>query len=205
MKYELLASLHGRMVAPRRTQMIANRIAALLPPNARVLDFGAGDGTIASLCMAQRRDCSIEGIDVLVRKDTRVPVTRFDGKTIPFHDGAFDAVIAVDVLHHTDDIAATLSEAARVARDALIVKDHFAENTVDHGILRAMDWVGNAPHGVVLPYNYLSRREWEQCFANAGLRVDEMTSDIGLYPFPFCLLFERGLHFIARLHHAAKA
>ena len=34
-----------------------------------------------------------------------------------------------------------------------------------------MDYVGNAHHGVVLPYNYWPRRRWHDAFRDLGLTV----------------------------------
>ena len=45
----LLAELHGALVFDRRTQVLSDRLAALLPQNARVLDVGCGNGLIDSL------------------------------------------------------------------------------------------------------------------------------------------------------------
>jgi SAM-dependent methyltransferase len=128
-----------------------------------------------------------------------IPVTLFDGKVIPMEDNSVDVVTFVDVLHHTDDPQILISEASRVARKAVIIKDHLSENALDHATLRAMDWVGNAPHGVVLPYNYAPRKDWDNWFTNAGLKTDEFVTDIPLYPAPLSWVFGRKLHFIARL------
>ena len=81
----------------------------------------------------------------------------------------------------------------------VIIKDHFAENWLDHETLALMDWVGNAPYGVALPYNYMSRSEWTKAFQAARLTVDVMQTKIPLYPFPLSLAFGRDLHFVARL------
>lgn len=62
-----------------------------------------------------------------------------------------------------------------------------------------MDWVGNAPHGVRLPYNYLSRDEWQRLWAKLGLRVTAIAENIPLYPPPLSWFFGRGLHFVAKL------
>ena len=60
---------------------------------------------------------------MLVRPETHVPVTPFDGEHLPFADGSFDAVILVDVLHHASDPLALMREALRVSRGLLVVKD----------------------------------------------------------------------------------
>jgi hypothetical protein len=62
-----------------------------------------------------------------------------------------------------------------------------------------MDWIGNAPHGVALTYDYWPARRWRAVFAEVGLRVADYRSRLGLYPIPANWLFERNLHFISRL------
>jgi hypothetical protein len=62
-----------------------------------------------------------------------------------------------------------------------------------------MDWVGNAPHGVSLPYNYLSRAQWDEAFRQSSLVSRSTQTDLPLYPPPLSWLFGRGLHFISLL------
>ena len=107
-----------------------------------------------------------------------------------------DVIMFVDVLHHTSDPKILLAEAARVGRSVLI-KDHLREGFLANETLRLMDWVGNAHHHVVLPYNYLSRAEWNAAFGDIGLQVRRFDTKLHLYPAPFSWIFERGLHFIA--------
>ncbi len=120
----LLAGLHGSLVFNRRARVLSERLAQMLPPNATVLDVGCGDGSIDRLIGERRPDVTISGVDLIVRPRTHIPVTAFDGKRIPFEDGAFDIVMFVDVLHHTDDLETLLREARRVARRAVVLKDH---------------------------------------------------------------------------------
>jgi SAM-dependent methyltransferase len=141
----------------------------------------------------------VTGIDVFVRPVTQVPVTAFDGETVPYPDGSFDVVTMVDVLHHTDDPLVLLKEAARVARVGVVLKDHLAENGVDRGLLRFMDWVGNKGAGVVLPYNYWSEAQWQGAHHDCGLRVAEERVEIPLYPRPASWVFGRKLHLLRRL------
>ena len=121
-----------------------------------------------------------------------------DVRTLPFDDGHFDAAMIVDVLHHTDDPEAVLREAARVAR-VVVVKDHLREGFAANTTLRFMDWIGNAAHGVRLPYNYLSLAEWRRIWSSIGLATDHFATKIALYPAPFSWLFGRKLHFVASL------
>ena len=195
----VLDKVHGKYVFGRRVQILARELAEQLPQNARVLDVGCGDGTIAYLLLQARPDISIEGIDVLVRPETKVPVKEFDGKKIPHPDKSFDVVMFVDVLHHTEDPAILLAEAARVARKAVVLKDHCKDGALANTTLRFMDWVGNARHGVVLPYLYWPEAEWRRVFAKLSLEPTAWRPKLGLYPFPFSALFDRKLHFIASL------
>lgn len=195
----VVGRVHGRAVLTRRVRVLGERIASLLPAGARVLDVGAGDGSVAATVLSHRPDVELVGIDVLVRPSTQIPVTPFDGKTIPYGDASFDAVTLVDVLHHADDPAALLAEAVRVAPGATVVKDHLADGFLARPTLRAMDWVGNASHGVSLPYNYWSRQQWDQAFTDQHLRVTAEITHLGLYPPPASWLFERRLHVLWRL------
>ena len=98
----------------------------LIGPEDNVLDFGCGPGTFS--IRAARYCNTVTGVDIteeFVRvandsfaalelsnaKAVRVPPDR-----LPFEDGSFDALIMVDVIHHLDDIATSMTEAIRVIR-----------------------------------------------------------------------------------------
>ncbi len=193
-----LSQAHTRLVHPRRVRVLAQLIASWLPHNSRVLDVGCGDGAAAVALAQLRRDLQISGLDVLVRPEAQIPVAAFDGKVIPHGDASFDVVLLVDVLHHTDQPEALLREARRVAR-VVVVKDHTLTGWFAGPTLRMMDWVGNAAHGVALPYNYWTELQWRDTFASLGLRIEEWRSDLGLYPCWADWCFGRQLHFLARL------
>ncbi len=194
----MLGAVHGKLVFGRRIRRLAGEIAQRLPHGANVLDVGCGSGDLAALILTLRPDVAIRGIDVLVRPDTAIPVEQYDGHHIPHPDGAFDAAIVVDVLHHTDDPEAVLAEIARVAK-VVIVKDHLRDGIAAGTTLRFMDWVGNAAHGVRLPYNYLSRREWQGIWSRLTLTPANFGTRLSLYPRPFSWVFDRGLHFVTVL------
>ncbi len=194
-----LDTMHDRFVLDRRVEVIVGHLAGLVPRDSDVLDVGSGDGAVALALTQRRSDVRARGIDVMVRGQTHIPVTSFDGARIPAADRSVGTVMLVDVLHHTDDPAALIAEAARVARDAVVIKDHLADGFLAVPTLRFMDRVGNVRHGVRLPYRYLTRRQWDDAFARADLRVDEWRATLGLYPAPASWLFDRGLHFATRL------
>ncbi len=190
--------VHEQVVFDRRVRVLAECMAPLIPPGARVLDVGCGDGAIDALIGGKRPDVRIEGIDVLVRSQTKIVVTAFDGRTIPFPDKSFDAVMFIDVLHHTDDPLVLLREAMRVA-GTIVLKDHCRDGLLAGPTLRFMDYVGNAHHGVALPYNYWQRRQWDDAFRTLGLKARSWSDRLGLYVWPASLLFDRNLHFVCSL------
>ena len=195
----LFEVIHDRYVAQRRTRALVRHLSEVLPPEATVLDVGSGDGTVANLVMRSRPDLKLQGIDVLVRPNASIPVSAFDGRSIPFPDNSFDVVMLVDVLHHTEDPAVLLREAVRVARKGVAIKDHTLDTPGSGLRLRFMDWVGNARFGVNLPYNYWSTRRWSEAFESLGLRTAQNRTELGLYPGPADWVFGRGLHFLALL------
>jgi SAM-dependent methyltransferase len=196
---KLIGRAHQRAVQGRRIELLAEHLASVVPARGTLLDVGCGDGGIARTLLGQRPDLEVTGIDVLVRPHTLIPVSSFDGTTIPYPDDSFDDVLFVDVLHHTEDPAVLLAEAARVARRGIVVKDHLASGVVSAWTLRLMDWVGNAHHGVALPYNYWREPQWRQCFEGLGLRVEVWRTNLALYPVPARWVFDRKLHVLCRV------
>lgn len=194
---KLLNTVHDAAIFRRRVAVLSKHLADIIPNGGSVLDLGCGDGSIAVCVMRLRPDLSCEGVDVLVRPVTHIPVTRYDGTALPFADKSFDHVTIVDVLHHTNDPALVLKEAARVARQSVVIKDHLREGMLAGVTLRAMDWVGNRGHGVQLPYNYLTRSQWDTALASAGLVTVKSVEKLGLYPAPLSWFFDRKLHFVA--------
>jgi 2-polyprenyl-3-methyl-5-hydroxy-6-metoxy-1,4-benzoquinol methylase len=95
-------------------------------PRGRLLDVGAGTGIyfdalapyaleIEALDLSEDmvatadRYCRANGL-------TRIHPRVGSADSLPFADGAFDAVISLDTLHHVPDLERTLAEAARVLK-----------------------------------------------------------------------------------------
>jgi len=195
----LLDCIHGRIVYPRRLGVLSSLVSALLPLGTSVLDLGCGDGRLAASMLRLRPDLRVTGVAVLLRPKIDIPVQEFDGQHLPFPDRSFDVVMIVDVLHHTADPLVILAEAGRVARSHLIVKDHNCNGILARLTLRLMDYVGNAWHGVALPYNFWTREQWRQAFQLLGFNPASSREVLHLYPWPASWLFDRSLHFLARL------
>jgi SAM-dependent methyltransferase len=196
----MVGNLHDAFVLGRRARVLSWHLAEMIPRDAKVLDIGSGDGLIDKLILEQRPDVSIQGVDVLLRPKAHIPTILFDGEVIPYSERSFDVVVFIDVLHHTVDPTVMLKEAKRVTRRCIIIKDHNLAGFVAGPILRFMDWIGNARHGVALTYNYLPERHWNEMFSRLGLRVEERRTRLGLYPPVARWIFERSLHFLVRLN-----
>ena len=198
-----VGSVHHRAIYGRRVQVLAHHLARMVPERASVLDVGCGDGAVARALMDERPDLGIEGLDVLVRPKTVIPVRQYDGSAIPLPDASIDVVMFVDVLHHTADPASLLREAVRVSRKCVVIKDHCADGLLAVPTLKAMDWVGSRHHGVALPYNYWSMSTWMTSFADLHVRSVEIQQGLGLCAWPLDLLFGRSLHLMVRLEPVA--
>lgn len=202
----LLNTVHGALIFRRRVEALADSLAIAIPSDAiRVLDLGCGDGQVAKAIIRRRPELVIEGVDVLVRPLTHIPVTVYDGGRLPFTDRQFDCVTIVDVLHHTDAPGLVLAEAARVASGSVVIKDHVREGILAGLTLQLMDWAGNRGHDVRLNYNYFDANQWTELFATAALQETYRQAKLGLYGPPVSWAFERRLHFVNRLDHINRA
>ncbi len=83
----------------------------------RILDLGCGKGRFA--VHLARGGAEVVGIDLsaaMLGHAKGIDRAKASAKRLPFADGAFDAVIAVEVLEHVGDVRPVLEEARRVLR-----------------------------------------------------------------------------------------
>jgi SAM-dependent methyltransferase len=189
-------SAHERFVHSRRARVLAAHFAELIGQGHLVLDVGCGDGLIDRLVLDRRADLDICGVDPLVRPNACIRVLPFDGQRLPFPDRSWDTVLFCDVLHHTERPVDLLREAVRVARRSVVIKDHCVQGMLARTTLRAMDVVGNLPHGVPLTYNYLRPEQWQDAWRATGLVPREVRRKLGLYAGWGDLVVGRSLHFL---------
>ncbi len=130
---------------------------------------------------------------------TNSAVSLFDGQRLPYGNASFDVVMFVDVLHHAENPFGLLKEALRVSRNAVLIKDHTQDGFFAGPTLRFMDRVGNLRHHVSLRYDYWPRQRWVSVFESLGVKLAEWKQHLSLYPWPANWVFERSLHFVARL------
>ncbi len=85
----------------------------------RILDVGCGTGTMLTYLASYGK---AEGVDIdeeavgYCRERGLFDVSLGEAAKLPFHDGAFELVTALDVIEHLDDDGAALREIGRVLR-----------------------------------------------------------------------------------------
>jgi SAM-dependent methyltransferase len=161
------------------TKVKADYLLALLEetfPQAsalKVLDVGCGHGAIHPFLRAARRPLSLTGIDVAAsvidearKTNEGVDYQVYDGNSLPYADGAFDACFTICVMHHVPPAnwSAFVSEMRRVVRPGGIVAvfEHNPLNPVTRRIVNTCPIDENA----VL----LKSGELKGLLAAAGLR-----------------------------------
>ncbi len=155
----------------REARRTLDRFQDDLPRGGRVLDLGCGRGYISRV-LEEDFDCEVHCCDVV---DTAVhPADHyciFDGRTIPFRSGSFDAVLVAFVLHHAQQPVDLLKEARRVSTGPVLVVEDTPKlwpdqmwgrfHTRNFSKRTGIDWSGQ-----VLP-----EFEWRRVFHRAGLSV----------------------------------
>jgi ubiquinone/menaquinone biosynthesis C-methylase UbiE len=105
-------------VVAAREAALARRV--LVRAGERLLEIGCGEG--ANLHHLREAGALRFGVDysgaktAFARRATDAHTVTADATRLPFGDGAFDAVLIRDVLHHVSDIDGVLKEARRVLR-----------------------------------------------------------------------------------------
>lgn len=144
-----------RAEARHRNPWIAEQISLHVGHGVRVLDLGCGAGLLSNYLA--RRGHAVTGIDttaenLAVARDHdptgRVDYRCGDALALPFPDGSFDVVCAMDLIEHVEDPDRLVAEASRVlAPGGLFFFHTFDRNWLSNLIvIKGVRWfVANTP------------------------------------------------------------
>jgi len=101
-------------------------LGRIVEPGMRVLDVGCSDGRgsdVLSRASAYGEDIYRPALHAARISNDRAPVTQADVRDLPFATGAFDVVVALDVVEHFEkpDALRVLDEMERVSRSLVVV------------------------------------------------------------------------------------
>ena len=155
----------------------------LTVPVPKVLDVGCGGGFLSNY-LAQK-NCAVTGVDLSAASlhvaghydaTGRVDYQQADALALPFPNGTFDAVTAMDFLEHIDRPEAVIAEIGRVLKPGGVFIFHtFNRNWLANlVVIKFVEWfVPNTPKDMHVYHLFLRPSEVEQFCKNAGLQVKE--------------------------------
>lgn len=195
---------HYDTVSIPRVTAIALAMAKVAPHGDSILDVGCGDGMLLKEVARRIGAREVHGIDIKIQPNLDFDAQKYDGLTFPFESARFDVVTISDVLHHATDATAVLREAIRVVKPngAVVIKDHFRFSAWSHGVLLAMDLVGNFAQGIDVTGKYLSPPQWVDLVKRAGGAIEQLEWPVRIHALPFRIVARSEYQFVARVVHA---
>lgn len=154
----------------KRAEIVINRIKPFLEKSDYIIDIGCGSGYISSILKSQGFD--VIPVDVADFHGPRLiePII-YDGVKLPFKNKLFDTALLLMVLHHTPDPEIVFSEAARVAKNIILIETSYM-NSINRFITIMADTLGNLRTKAFWK-SYKSDSQWKTFFTKYGFKVVE--------------------------------
>jgi SAM-dependent methyltransferase len=103
-----------------RAEFLLSRLVPRLRPARTAADVGCGWGTFTERMATEAAGftvgCDFEAYPTWKNRPGRLAYVVGDARRLPFRSGAFDVVVALDVIEHFDDDQAPLGELRRLTR-----------------------------------------------------------------------------------------
>ncbi|MFA6570040.1 MAG: methyltransferase domain-containing protein [Bacteroidota bacterium] len=161
-------NLFIRKVVRARSLTVIDRIFPYIKISSKIIDIGSGTGDVAFLLQQKGKD--ITPVDVADFHGPRLMKTViYDGKKLPFPNKSFDTALLLMVLHHTPDPEAVFVEAARVAKEIVIIETSFI-NPVHKFFTVIADAIGNLRLEAFWN-SYKLDEEWKTLFQQKGFQI----------------------------------
>jgi len=149
----------------------------------RVLDIGCGAGFLTRHLakgghQVQGLDYSLNSLRMAQKGGMSEGYSRGDALRLPFHDGVFDVVCAMDFLEHVEDPKAVIAEAGRVLRPGGLFFFHtFNRNFLAWLIIiKGLEWfVRNTPPQMHVLRLFIKPSELEAYCISAGMSPQAWT------------------------------
>lgn len=150
------------------------RFQQVLNPGERIVDVGSGYGTVTQLL----REKQFEVIPVDVNDQSYQPELSpviYDGRSLPFKAQELDTALLLTVLHHTPNPEQVLAEAMRVSKKLIVIEDVYKNSLQKYLTFFADSFFNFEFRGH--PHSNKTRKGWEQCCHQLGLRLKVIRSD----------------------------
>ncbi len=167
-----------------RNPWIAKVIEEVHPHPCSVLDIGCGGGYLTNSLARKGHwvtgvDLSDQSLEIARKSDTTgsVEYVRGSAYSLPYADGSFDVVCAMDLLEHVEKPAQVVAEASRVLKKGGLFFFHtFNRNLLSYFmIIKGVEWCfANAPQNMHVYPLFIKPEELSNICENHGLTVQEI-------------------------------
>lgn len=187
-----------------RAPWVAAQLASHFTAPCSVLDIGCGAGFLSN-CLAQLGheltgvDLSSSSLKVAQAYDTTrtANYNQADARSLPFQQGQFDAVCAMDLLEHVEEPALVISEASRVLKPGGLFFFHTFNRTWLSWLfaVKGIEWfIPNAPRHIHLYRLFIKPCELTTYLHQSGLKLSEIHGLVPRIDKSFLkLLLRRGI------------
>ncbi len=164
--------LMSNLVGELRAGAITRQIRPFVQAGESMLDIGSGSGMVAA-SLVDKVGVDITMLETFDYNATRLPLTIYDGNTIPFEDKSFSTSSLIFVLHHANNSPQLLSEAARVSRHQVLVMEDSPATNLEKRVWEWADYkMNHAVHEeVAVAHETKTTDQWEVDFNAAGLYI----------------------------------